>query len=178
MHQRANNDLGEQNDGIGWPITYEGRNQPDVEDEQRAVRESKRPDFQWGFTDRTEGDPSRQDKFYVVECKRLGKPVRKDWVFNRNYVQHGILRFVSREHGYAMSAPSGAMVGYMQSMAPDDILEEVNNYAAQVSLPPIVLQTGAWIEHGVSRLDESLDGRSVPPTSFQLRHLWADFREG
>lgn len=174
--RKANGEFGKQNEGIDWPITYEGNNQPDADDKHRAARESKRPDFQWGFTDRSEADPDRQDRFYVIECKRLGRPVRKDWVFNKNYVEHGVLRFISREHGYGMSAPSGAMIGYIRSMKPDDILNEVNDHAQTVSLSPICVAGGRWIQRGVTRLEQTLERREISPRSFQLRHLWADFR--
>ena len=175
--RNANAELAKHNEGIDCPITYEGQNQPDADDKDRAARESKRPDFQWGFTDRTEDDPLRQDKFYVIECKRLGEPVRKEWVFNRNYVEHGILRFVRAKHGYGRSAPSGAMIGYIRSMSSGDILDEVNLHAKSVSGSTIKLSYRGWVEKGVSRLNQELDRPEVPPTPFELRHLWADLRE-
>lgn len=175
--RRANYLLDKRNEGIGYPIMIEAKNQPDADDEQRAQREDKSPDFQWGLTDKSEQDPLRQDKFYVVECKRLGKPVRKSWVFNRNYVEHGILRFVSAGHGYGESTPSGAMVGYIRSMSSKDILDEVNGHATGVGLDEIILSDGGWISNGVSRLDQKLDRPEVPPTPFSLRHLWVDLRQ-
>lgn len=57
------------------PVT-ECNNQPDPDDEARAKREQKRPDFQWIFLDRYESDPQRSSRQFVVECKRLGKPSR------------------------------------------------------------------------------------------------------
>lgn len=71
----ANFQLNKQNEGVGHPVTGEANNQPDAGDEQRAQREDKRPDFQWGFTDTSEEHHLRQDRFYVIECKRLGEPV-------------------------------------------------------------------------------------------------------
>jgi hypothetical protein len=97
------------------PIS-ECNNQPDPDDEARAKREQKRPDFQWIYLDRYESDPQRSSKQFVVECKRLGKAVRSDWVLNVNYTNHGIGRFREPEWAYAKRAPSGAMVGYWQSM--------------------------------------------------------------
>ena len=84
--RRANAELGEKHEGLESPIISEANNQPDANDEYRASREDKRPDFQCGLVDRSEKDPLRQDKFYVIECKRIGDPVRKSWVFNENYV--------------------------------------------------------------------------------------------
>ena len=63
--------------------TPECNNQPDSDDESRAVREKKRPDFQWIYLDRYESDPHRSSKQFVVECKRLGKSARTDWVPSR-----------------------------------------------------------------------------------------------
>ena len=55
----------------------ECNNQPDSDDEARAKREQKRPDFQWNYLDRYEPDPQRSSKQFVVECKRLGEPPRQ-----------------------------------------------------------------------------------------------------
>ena len=94
----------------------ECNNQPDPDDKARAVREQKRPDFQWAFLDRYESDAHRSSKQFVVECKRIGISSRADWVFNANYVNHGIGRFQDPQWAYAKRFPSGAMVGYWQSM--------------------------------------------------------------
>lgn len=175
--QRANHELLRSGKGLNWPFQFDSRNQPDANDIERARREDKRPDFQWGFVDSTEPDPVRQAKHYVIECKRLGKPSRTCWVFNKNYVERGILRFVSAEHGYGKSAPSGAMVGYIRSMPSGDILKEVNGHATRVSLHRIMLSSDGWVDRGVSRLEQKLDRSEIPPTPFSLRHLWVDLRK-
>jgi len=176
--RKANAELAKENEGLDCPVTYEGRNQPDADDEVRASREDKRPDFQWGLTDHSEQNPLRQDKYYVVECKRSGTPRGANWVFNENYVTHGVCRFVHAEHGYGKSAPSGAMVAYIHDMAVDDILNEVNRHLNCQSMTSITLSNRGWAERGVSRLDQTLDRPEVLPTPFSLRHLWADFRTG
>ncbi len=173
----ANFQLNKKNEGVVHPVMYEANNQPDADDEERARREDKRPDFQWGITDQSEEDPLRQDKYYVIECKRLGTPLRQDWVFNENYVQHGILRFVHPDHGYGKSAPSGAMIGYVRSMTSEEILDEVNGYAGKAKLSSITLSDSGWVDKGVSLLDQELDRPKVPPTPFSLRHLWVDLRQ-
>jgi hypothetical protein len=99
-------------DLVSYPI-YEGNNQPDVSDEERAAREGKRPDLQFGFIDHQEPNPDASAKQYVVECKRLGESGRSDWVLNRNYVEHGVVRFRDVEYGYGKSRSSGAMIGYV-----------------------------------------------------------------
>lgn len=175
--KKANAKLLKQNEGVESPVMYEANNQPDADDEQRAQREDKQPDFQWGLTDQSEEDPLRQDKYFVIECKRLGEPVRKSWVFNKNYVERGILRFVCAEHGYGRSAPSGAMVGYIRSMTSQDILNEVNGHATRASLHGVILSGDGWVDKGVTRLEQQLDRPKVPPTPFSLRHLWVDLRQ-
>jgi hypothetical protein len=123
--------------GFDHPPVGEGKNPPCPDDEQRARRESKIPDFLWSLIDHTEPDPKRSAHHFIIECKRLGKKPRADWVLNENYVQHGILRFITVEHGYAKGENSGAMVGYLQSMDFDNILNEVNISATAVSILPL-----------------------------------------
>jgi len=150
-------------------------NQPDPDDQSRASREQKRPDFQWIYRDRYEADPYRSSKQFVVECKRLGAPPRPDWVLNVNYVEHGIWRFTDATWAYAKRFQSGAMVGYWQSMDADDVLNEVNLAARTRQIPEIVLPKGGWKVASVTRL-EHLFPRSFPTSPFRLDHFWADLR--
>ncbi|HIJ72528.1 MAG TPA: hypothetical protein HPP83_00355 [Candidatus Hydrogenedentes bacterium] len=173
----ANYQLNERGEGLESPVIYEANNQPDADDEQRAKREDKRPDFQWGFIDHSEEDPQRQDKFYVIECKRLGAPVRRSWVFNENYVGKGIIRFVQAGYGYGKSAPSGAMVGYIRNTLAADILSEVNRHATRAGLQKLVVTGDSKGEKDISRLDQRLDRPEVLPTPFLLRHLWVDLHK-
>jgi hypothetical protein len=152
----------------------ECNNQPDPDDEARAKREHKRPDFQWVFLDRYELDPERSSKQFVVECKRLGNPPRAEWILNLNYANHGIKRFKDPEHAYAKRFASGAMVGYWQSMEAPQVLEEVNEEAHKSDLPDILL-TGSWESSGVSHLEHTFE-RPFDISPFRLRHLWIDLR--
>jgi hypothetical protein len=131
--------------------TPECNNQPDVDDQARAIREQKRPDFQWIYLDKYEADPNRSSKQFVVECKRLGKPARIDWVLNANYVNHGVCRFKDAQWAYAKRFPSGAMVGYWQSMVAENILADVTDELRKHSLPEIVIK-GTWKSSAVSHL--------------------------
>jgi len=150
----------------------ESNNQPNLDDETRAAREQKRPDIQWIFLDRYELDPKRSSKQFVVECKRLGKPCRGDWVFNVNYVLHGICRFRDPKWAYAQRFRSGAMVGYCQSMEPEELLKEVNEEAHKNSLPHLARSSanagGTGLEHTFER--------SFDVSPFQLHHFWIDLR--
>ena len=154
------------------PIS-ECNNQPDPDDISRAAREQKRPDFQWVYRDRYEPDPKRSSKQFVVECKRLGKHNRPDWVFNLNYVRHGICRFRDPKWAYAQRFPSGAMVGYCQSMAPRQVLKDVNEEARKNALPDLV-SSGTYAPGG-DRLEHAFE-RSFDVSPFHLLHLWIDLR--
>jgi hypothetical protein len=154
------------------PLT-ECNNQPAPDDEVRAKREQKRPDFQWVYLDRYE-ESEESSKQFVVECKRLGKAPRADWIINLNYANHGINRFLESEWAYAKRAASGAMVGYWQSMEAGEILLEVNNESNKKAAAGLVL-IGEWTPKGVSRLGHTLD-RTFEISPFTLHHLWIDLR--
>ena len=156
------------------PPIMEGNNQPDSDDEARARREQKRPDFQWIYLDRYESDPQRSSKQFVVECKRLGKATRSDWVFNVNYSDNGIERFRDPEWAYAKHAPSGAMLGYWQSMEGKEVLREVNENCHRRSIPNLVL-VDSWSSKGVSKFEHDLE-RPFQISPFKLHHLWIDLR--
>lgn len=174
---RANRTLLSENRGINCPPIYEGSNQPDPDDSARAMREHKRPDFQWGFIDDLENDPEKSVKHYIIECKRLGMPA-STWIFNRNYIECGVYRFVKAEWGYAKASKSGAMIGYIQNMEVDAILREVNSYGEEIlSFPQIPPPKGGWTHNGVSKFNQRLSRPEVPPTLFELRHIWVDLRD-
>ena len=172
---RANRELSRDNRGLISPPSYDSKNAPDRDDEERAARENKRPDFSCGFYDHQESDPDKSAKFYVIECKRLGLP-SSSWILNKNYVQYGICRFIEPEWGYGKSVSSSAMVGYVQSMELQDILAEVNNEIVNNTLNTIRLSDEGWKEDGVSQLEQSLNRSRVQPARFRLRHMWVDLR--
>jgi len=153
----------------------ECNNQPDPDDEVRAKREDKRPDFQWVYLDRYEPDPHRSSMQFVVECKRLGFPPSVGWILNANYVEHGIRRFIAPEWSYAKRFPSAAMVGYWQSMEARDVLGEVNDAANKHGITVLVLEPEGWQAGGVSKLEHNIE-RPFPVSPFILRHFWVDLR--
>ena len=130
--------------------------------------------FNGFYLDRYELDPQRSSKQFVVECKRLGKATRGDWVFNVNYSQYGISRFCDPEWGYGKQAPSGAMLGYWQSMEGTEVLQEVNEACDHRSIPNLLL-VGTWSPKGVSKFEHKLE-RPFQISPFKLRHLWIDLR--
>jgi hypothetical protein len=163
-------------EGFDHPPTPEGHNPPDPDDVLRATRENKIPDFCWGYIDHLELDSRRSARNYVIECKRLGNPPRPDWILNQNYVVKGVLRFVTEEHDYAKGEKSGAMVGYVQSMELDDILNEVNATCISRAVPQLRISIGGWQIRGISRLNHELN-RSFAGSPFHLSHFWIDLRK-
>ena len=161
--------------GFSHPPTPEGHNPADPDDEQRAIRENKIPDFYWGYVDHSEPDPRRGARNYVIECKRLGNPPRPDWILNQNYVNKGVRRFITEEHGYAKGEKSGAMVGYVQSMELDEILHEVNSAAVSVGIPELSTPINAWQVSGTCQLAHQVN-RTFSISPFQLTHFWVDLR--
>jgi hypothetical protein len=172
----ANNKLRKLGRGFDYPPTTEGKNPPSPDDECRAKREDKIPDFSWGFIDDTQTDPRRGARFFVIECKRLGTAPRSDWILNENYIAHGINRFIADEYGYAKGEASGAMIGYVQDMQFDQILQHVNDTATTASIPLLMLSMEGWQDKNISRLYHKLS-RSFLASSFLLQHLWVDLRD-
>lgn len=165
----------ESRDGFDHPPVWEGKNSPDLDDERPAKRENKIPDFCWSIIDHAAEDPRRGAHYFVIECKRLGSPSRADWILNENYIQHGVLRFVRPEYGYAKNEASAAMVGYIESMEPDDILADVNTAALSAAIGAIARPNAGWQVDGVSRIVHQVTRLSPEPV-LTLRHVWVDLR--
>lgn len=151
-------------------IYYEANNQPLESDEDRTARESKRPDFKCGIVDAD----AEVDLFLDIECKRLGFPSSPSWVFNRNYTTNGVRRFDDPEWGYGADCPSGVMIGYLQSMDFDQVLDEVNTLGEQEGYFNIERER-EWEHDSATTLHQGLD-RRTPPSQFTLRHLWIALR--
>ena len=171
LAKKENHNLRQAGRGLSSTPFPDSPNLPLEEDPKSRSRESKRPDFQCGLID----DQTGKDLIYAIECKRLGHPSSPRWVLNKNYTSDGVRRFIDPDYGYGEGATSGAMIGYLQSMPPETVLQEVNEFAAQADVPAIQRATGQWIDRGVSRLDQML-ARRVWPSPFALTHLWVDLR--
>ncbi len=159
---------------LDYQPTPEAKNFPHFVDVSKAVRENNIPDFSWNITDHA----NRCNRNVALECKRLGKPSSKAWILNRQYVEEGILRFFKAEEGYSKGCELGAMVGYVQNMEFEDILQEVNEYlnTCGISMPTLTPPEKGWQNQGVSQLDHNFV-RSFIPSSFSLYHFWVDIRD-
>ncbi len=154
------------------------------------------PDFSWHIFDNVmtfekEGydreKPHLPLNFYFhIECKRLGSPTSPSWKLNPNYVYHGIVRFISKGHRYGQHTQSGAMIGYLEDMTCEKILQEINAAIEQVKqtsfvqtlspptkISPLSLSQDGWQDKSPSRLSHQLE-RSFPKSPFTLWHFWLD----
>ncbi len=160
-----------------WSVVYEASNQPSITDEERSKREDKRPDFQCAIFDRQEKETIRGQKFFVIECKRLGTPPSSSWVLNRNYITNGVQRFIKKEWAYAADYSSGAMIGYLQTMTLETAHKEVGNYAKDYAVPKLELLEKDWSLEKTNLLSHQLRRSEVIPENFKLTHLWIDIRK-
>ncbi len=151
-------------------------NQPLANDEYRARRLEKRPDFACGYHDDSLPDDAfeESDYIYTIECKRLGLPSSSSWVLNRNYVEYGITRFEHPDWGYAEGSSSGIMVGFIQTMDPDAILAEVNGHI--LPFPPLSTSAGGWVPKALTVLNPHLFDRRIRLSPFTLNHFWINLR--
>lgn len=153
----------------------EANSQPSPDDPERTARENKRPDFQWSFQDDQAVDLDRATRTYVVECKRLGTAEGR-WIFNGNYVAHGVRRYIDGTHLYGKDDIGGGMIGYVQSMDLATISSEVGEALADAGLPPLPtpsLHPSSSVVH-VAEHDLERLGAASP---FTLEHLWVDLRK-
>lgn len=156
------------------PLT-ECCNQPDPDDIVRATRENKRPDFSWTYLDPHEPDAARSSIQFVLECKRLGRPTRSDWILTKNYVEHGIQRFVDPHWAYGKRFPSALMIAYWQSLSGEELLTVINCLLEEKGLTSISLSGRGWQICCITELSHMLV-RTFPQSPFQLIHFWIDLR--
>lgn len=150
------------------------------------------PDFSWQIFDNVMSLGKEQDKenvhlslnyYFHIECKRLGSPTSATWKLNPNYVHNGILRFVSEGHRYCQHIQSGVMIGYLEDMTCEEILQEVNaaieqvkeTLSPQTKITPLLPPQTGWQEKATSRLTHQLE-RPFPKSPFTLWHFWLDLR--
>ncbi len=178
--RQANFSLNPKGRGLPFPPEWEKPKQPASETELGQSKKAKRPDFSCLF--RNHAAQSAEDAYldYHSECKRLGKPSSPSWNFNENYVTEGVHRFLEAEHGYGKGTYSGAMIGYVQNMRLQSIIEEVNSHIVSSPHPQIPLLSFLQDEfdnEGIVKTSQQLNRTNVWPSPFELRHLWVDLRQ-
>ena len=93
------------------------------------------------------------------------------WNYLEQYIDAGVLRFMTIEHGYGKETADGAMVGYLQAMKIDDAIKSVNATATARKIPTLVLRKGSVERH--FELDHELV-RPFPVSPFCLFHFWVN----
>lgn len=164
-------------EGVEIPTPdWEKPKQPVNEDELTGGKVRKRPDFTCKLSNPTASSEEEFEICLHVECKCLGYPTSNSWILNKNYVTNGIKRFDSESHEYGKRAPSGIMIGYIITMEPGQILQQVNRYQKQY-LPqnkPILFTFG---HNNLHKANQHLNRQIIKPKEFKIIHLWVDLRE-
>lgn len=150
--------------------------QPVTESELKGGKVRKRPDFTCKLTNPFAVCANEYEIPFHVECKRLGSPTSTSWILNENYVINGIKRFDCMRHEYGKRASSGMMVGYIISMSPEVILDEVNTHQKQhcSDNPAIEFE---FVKNKVQQYRQKLNRKNLKPEIFKLVHLWVDLRD-
>jgi len=155
---------------------------PDWEKSVQPVNDSElkggkagKPDFTCKCTNPFAASADEHEISFHIECKRLGLPTSARWILNKNYVTNGIKRFDSRLHEYGKRAFSGMMIGYIISMSPEKILDEVNIYQKKhCSYNPAI--EFDYVKGNVQQYRQILNRKNLKPKLFKLVHLWVDLR--
>ena len=160
-------------------LFLEPQNQPQTEDDVGEEFLLKKPDLKWRLENKSDPNPAMAIRDYDIECKRLGKPLRRDRVLNEDYVRNGILRFLNVKHSYGKGMTFGAMIGYVQSMEFKDILKEVNQCITQIQTHKIPLIKFSAKKNSTEIIEtaQKLYRTEISSSSFNLRHIWVDLRK-
>ena len=129
------------------------------------------PDLQWQIVDDQAPSARRGVRSFVVECKLLGARSSTGRNLNRLYVTDGVRRFASTKRQYGRDVRTGAMVGYMQSSTPGQILAGVNAALRREGIVALALPTNANLRPIV--MGHGFD-RPFKITPFRLFHFWID----
>lgn len=155
---------------------WDAKNSPHISDKRSEKRENKRPDLSWNLMNHV-GNHENLYRNFALECKRLGEKTSETWILNKQYVIEGVLRFFLEEKGYGKGCETGAMIGYVQDMEFDEILNEINFHIGinASSIPKLTMPAEGWQYQEVSRLNHTLQ-RPYIPFDFYLQHFWIDMR--
>ena len=172
VHQEQ---LNSKEGSLPFNIDPDSTNKPVPDDSALSPRLKKRPDFACVLKDAQAKDFRKSQVAYYVECKRLGTP-ELELVFNDLYSEKGILRFLTIEHQYGKGCSSASMIGYIEDMAPDQVLQEVNAFAQARAVPSLTRAAAAWATKNVTRLTQQPLTRAFEATPIRLTHFWIDLR--
>jgi hypothetical protein len=144
--------------------------------ELKGGKRRKRPDFTCKWINPLASSAEEYELPLHIECKRLGKPTSPNWVLNENYVVDGIMRFDSKDHEYGKRAFSGLMIGYIISMAPNEIIADIDAFCRKhyAESANIIHQSN---NDEVTQYRQYMKRHSVQPKTFEIVHLWVDLRK-
>lgn len=148
---------------------------PLTSNELKGGKVRKRPDFTCKLTNYFALCANEYEIPLHIECKRLGAPTSTSWILNENYVINGINRFDSKKHEYGKRASSGIMVGYIISLSPEIILDEVNTHQKQHCSDNTAIELDCVMSK-VHKYHQKLNRKNLKPEIFKLVHLWVDLR--
>lgn len=149
--------------------------QPITDEELKGGKERKRPDFTCDWYDPFALCAEERKISFHIECKRLGYPPSKGYKLNENYSTRGIRRFDNKTHQYGKRAPSGMMIGYIVSMEPQQIVDEVNAFQRK-HFPHNPALSFQFETSPVFKGYQALIRKNVTPEKFKLMHLWVDLK--
>lgn len=155
---------------------WEAPIQPVSEEELKEDNTTKRPDFTCKLINPWAESHDKYEISLHIECKLLGHPTSTKWILNENYVKNGIKRFDSKTHEYGKRASSGIMIGYIISMTPEDIENEVNVYQKK-HIPENDEIKFSFDTKPLYKSYQNIKRKNVTPIQFELIHLWIDLRE-
>lgn len=143
----------------------------DLSDDDSKLKEAGRPDFTCRLKDKTATSCSNSELDFHIECKCLGRPKSSSWIFNENYVNHGIMRFDQDDKRYGENVPNGMMIGYILSMCTDDICKEVNEELKKTKrkYSSLCFQSSSGL---LKETSQQLVREIVSPANFAILHLW------
>ena len=139
------------------------------DNENDDQKKSGRPDFSCRLKNHHATSHEESEIDFHVECKCLGFSKNSSWIYNENYVNHGIMRFDHEDKRYGENTSDGLMVGYVLSMSPEDICREVNVKLAKVqhNWPPIVFPLSSEF---LKETSQKLKRTVIHPVDFTLTH--------
>ena len=155
---------------------WESPIQPVNQEELKGGKKRRRPDFTCRLINKWANSYEESEISLHIECKLLGNPTSATWILNENYVKNGIKRFDSETHEYGKRANSGIMIGYIISMTPEQIENEVNFYQ-KTHIPENSKIKFSFDTKPLFKSNQNIKRKNVIPTPFELIHLWIDLRE-
>jgi len=142
---------------------------PTVKGKYNMSSKTGQPDFTCCLKNPHAQSHRESELNFHIECKCLGTPQSPTWNFNKNYVEHGIMRFDQENKRYGEHVTDGMMIGYILSMCPEDICKEVNVELTKIKYSPISFPNS---HERLQETTQRLTRKIINPADFTLIHIW------